>query len=47
VCCSAMIYAEFKKYTREHGALMDLNSYVKIFWWKQGRNPLRRPRAPH
>ncbi len=41
-----MVYAEYKKYVREHGALMDVNAYVKLFWWQKGRDPLRRPRAP-
>lgn len=46
MCYSAMVYAEYKKYVREHGALMDVNAYVKLFWWQQGRDPVRRPRAP-
>lgn len=46
MCYSAQVNAEFKKFVRTTGATMDIDSYVKVFWWKQGLDPLKRPKAP-
>lgn len=47
MCYSAQVHAEFKQYKREFGAVMDLKTYVKTFWWDRGLNPLKTkaPRA--
>lgn len=46
MCYSAQVHAEFKQFQREFGAVMDLDAYVKTFWWKQGLNPIAKaPRA--
>lgn len=46
MCYSAQVHAEFKQFKRQFGAIMDLNAYVKTFWWGQGLNPIAKaPRA--
>ncbi|WP_101927041.1 MULTISPECIES: SOS response-associated peptidase family protein [Luteimonas] len=46
MCYSAQVHAEFKQFQRQFGAVMDLKTYVKTFWWKQGLNPIAKaPRA--
>lgn len=47
MCYSAQVHAEFKQYKREFGAVMDLKTYVKTFWWDRGLKPLKTkaPRA--
>lgn len=47
MCYSAQVHAEFKQYKREFGAVMDLKTYFKTFWWDRGLNPLKMkaPRA--
>lgn len=45
MCYSAQVHAEFKKFKRECGAVMDLNEYVRTFWWDKGKDP-RRIKAP-
>jgi len=45
MCYSAQVQAEFKQFQRAFGAVMDLNTYVKTFWWDRGRDP-RRIKAP-
>lgn len=46
MCYSAQVHAEFKQFKRQFGAVMDLNAYVKTFWWGQGLNPIAKaPRA--
>ena len=41
MCYSAQVHAEWKQFQREFGAVMDLNQYIKTFWWDQGRSPLK------
>lgn len=45
MCYSAQVHAEFKRFKREFGAVMDIDSYVKVFWWDQGRDPGKRPKV--
>ncbi|TAA45629.1 SOS response-associated peptidase family protein [Pseudoxanthomonas winnipegensis] len=45
MCYSAQVQAEFKQFQREFGAVMDLNEYVRTFWWERGKDP-RRVKAP-
>lgn len=45
MCYSAQVQAEFKQFERMFGAVMDLDTYVKTFWWERGRDP-RRVKAP-
>jgi putative SOS response-associated peptidase YedK len=45
MCYSAQVQAEFKQFQRVFGAVMDLNTYVKTFWWERGKDP-RRVKAP-
>lgn len=46
MCYSAQVHAEFKQFKRQFGAVMDLKTYVKTFWWGQGLNPIAKaPRA--
>lgn len=47
MCYSAQVHVEFSKFSRETGSTMDIESYVRIFWWQQGRDPrrLKVPRA--
>ncbi|TAA08579.1 hypothetical protein EA658_17995 [Pseudoxanthomonas winnipegensis] len=45
MCYSAQVHAEFKQFQREFGAVMDLNEYVRVFWWREGKDP-RRIKAP-
>ena len=47
MCYSAQVYAEFKDFKRHFpDAVMDLNAYVKTFWWDRGLNPIAKaPRA--
>lgn len=46
MCYSAQVRAEYNKFRRETGAAMDLNSYMRLFWWNEGRDPFRRPKLP-
>lgn len=47
MCYSAMIRAEHKQFVRETGSDMDVESYVRVFWTGNGRDPVaRRPRVP-
>jgi len=39
MCYSAQVNAEFKKLVRATGSDMDIDSYVKMLWWKQGLAP--------
>lgn len=45
MCYSAQVHAEWKKFQRATGAVMDLKTYVRTFWWDQGRDPLRKQLA--
>ncbi|MBD9368869.1 SOS response-associated peptidase family protein [Xanthomonas sp. XNM01] len=45
MCYSAQVHAEWKKFQRTTGAVMDLDTYVRTFWWDQGRDPLRKQLA--
>ncbi|UYB51136.1 SOS response-associated peptidase [Xanthomonas sp. AM6] len=44
MCYSAQVYAEFKKYQRTFGAVMDIDEYVRTFWSPEERP--RRVKAP-
>lgn len=46
MCYSAQIKAEYEKYRRLTGADMDIRTFVRTFWWKEGAQPSRRPRVP-
>ncbi len=46
MCYSAQIYAEFKLFKRQFGAVMDIDTYVATFWPGEKRQPRRKaPRA--
>lgn len=45
MCYSALIRAEFKEFQRAFGAVMDIDTYVKTFWWGEGAQA-RRIKAP-
>ncbi len=44
MCYSAQIHAEFSKFRRETGATMDVESYMRVYWWQEGKR--RRPKVP-
>lgn len=44
MCYSAQIYAEFKLFQRQFGAVMDIETYVATFWPGETRQP--RAKAP-
>jgi len=44
MCYSAQIYAEFKRFKREFGAIMDVETYVATFWPGEQKQP--RAKAP-
>lgn len=44
MCYSAQIYAEFKRFKREFGAIMDIETYVATFWPGEKKQP--RAKAP-
>jgi|SRR5690606_30208928 len=47
MCYSAQVHAEFKKFVRATGSGMDLDSYIRVYWWGQGKDPGgRRPKVP-
>lgn len=46
MCYSAQVHSEFRQYQRETGSEMDIDSYVRIYWWPEGRDPSRRPKVP-
>lgn len=39
MCYSALVNAEFKRFVREFGAVMDVKAYVQRYWIEQGREP--------
>lgn len=47
MCYSAQVHAEFKDFKRQFpDVVMDLDAYVKTFWWDRGMNPIAKaPRA--
>jgi len=45
MCYSAQVRAEYTKFRRETGADMDLDSYIRIYWWQEGKDP-RREKVP-
>lgn len=46
MCYSAQIYAEFKLFQRQFGAVMDIDTYVRTFWPGETRQPrAKTPRA--
>lgn len=44
MCYSAQVYAEYKQYQRQFGAVMDIDEYVRTFWSPEERP--RRVKAP-
>lgn len=47
MCYSSMVYAEHRKFQRETGSTMDVETYVEVFWVQRGKDPSRkRPRVP-
>src|SRR5690606_28039553 len=44
MCYSPQIYAEFKRFQREFGAVMDIETYVATFWPGETKQP--RAKAP-
>lgn len=46
MCYSALIKAEYTKFVRENGAIMDLDSYIQTYWGDDGRPVGRRPKVP-
>lgn len=46
MCYSAQIHAEYRKYVRATGSPLDIRSFVKVLWWKQGVDPGKRPKVP-
>lgn len=47
MCYSAQVHAEFKKFVRATGSGMDLDSYIRVYWWGQDKDPGgRRPKVP-
>lgn len=43
---SAHVHARFDKYRRVTGAAMDMDSYVRLLQWDEGKDPSQRPKAP-
>lgn len=46
MCYSAQVHAEYRKFRRATGADIDVDSYARIYWWGEGRDPSRRPKVP-
>ncbi|MBB1061868.1 SOS response-associated peptidase family protein [Marilutibacter spongiae] len=46
MCYSALVKAEFTRFVREYGAIMDIETYVKTYWGDDGRPVGRRPKVP-
>lgn len=46
MCYSAQVHSEFRQYQRETGSEMDIDSYVRIYWWSKGSDPSKRPKVP-
>lgn len=46
MCYSAIVEAEYSKFRRLFGAVMDLDTYVRTYWIEKGKDPYRRPRVP-
>ena len=44
MCYSAQVHAEYSKFRRETGAGMDLDSYLRIYWWQEEHDH-RRPKV--
>jgi putative SOS response-associated peptidase YedK len=45
MCYSAQIRADFRRYTRAHGATMDIAEYVRLFWQRGQDRSIKIPRA--
>ncbi|HST44125.1 MAG TPA: SOS response-associated peptidase family protein [Luteimonas sp.] len=45
MCYSALVHAEFRQFEREFGAVMDLDTYIRTFWWNR-EHGARRAKAP-
>lgn len=46
MCYSAQVYAEYRSFRREFDAELDLDSYLRLFWWNVGDDPSQRPKVP-
>lgn len=46
MCYSAQVHKEFKQFVRSTGARMDIDAFVRLYWWKEGRDPRKRPKVP-
>lgn len=42
MCYSAIVEAEYSKFRRLFGAVMDLDTYVRTYWIEKGKDPYRR-----
>jgi putative SOS response-associated peptidase YedK len=45
MCYSAQIWAEYKKYTRMFGAVMDIQTFTELFWSRLDNDKLKIPKA--
>nr|MBA3590759.1 hypothetical protein [Methylibium sp.] len=45
MCYSAQVVRDYRRYTREYGAQLDLKSFVDIFWRRQGDSKVKIPEA--
>lgn len=45
MCYSAQIYASYKKFVRQFGAVMDLKTFVKAVWYDPAKKPQKWPKA--
>ncbi|MEF7616962.1 SOS response-associated peptidase family protein [Aquincola sp. MAHUQ-54] len=46
MCYSAQVEADFRRYTREWGASLSIDEFVKLFWWKWDPDEIRRHGKP-
>lgn len=44
MCYSAMIWADFRRYTREWQAKLSIDDFVRLFWWKWNPDEIYRKR---
>lgn len=45
MCYSAQINADYRKYVRHHGADIDLDAFIKLYWERQGGSKAKIPKA--
>lgn len=46
MCYSAQIAEEYRKFVRATGSAIDIESYVRVYWWREGEEGRRRPKVP-